>query len=73
MQSLCRHYSASSTLGKKKGDCLLLDRVLRLRLLDSDPALAVSLVGSGGFSGAPCESRSLPLQSGQIRAINQSH
>lgn len=53
----CRHYSAYSTLGKKKVECLLLDPVLRFRLLGSDPALALSPVGAGDFSGAPCESR----------------
>lgn len=40
MQRHCRHYSENSTLGNKKGECFLLDQVLRLRLMDSGPALS---------------------------------
>lgn len=65
MQRHCRHYPANSTLGKKKGECLLLDRVLR-----------TGSFSSGGWRlqwGSMRIQKSLPLQSGQIRAINQSH
>jgi len=45
MQRCCRNHPESSTLGKKRGECLLLERIPRLRLLDSGPVLSLSLVG----------------------------
>lgn len=45
MQRHCRHHPESSGLGKKKGERLLLERTLRLRLLHSGPVLDLTLVG----------------------------